>query len=454
MSAIGQTALIADKLIEARQLRFLSDDNFYEYSQIILDPEYVGSEVAHTGNPASVAAHEKFKQRSEQLSKWVENGHTLVLIVRSPRPFRFKVGVNQVSTASIHSLRALQPLVFANATGAQIDVTGATSTDMLFSKFIGRMRYEATVSGAGLMSMLRVKTTSAAQTQLVGAYRKFGKGKIVLVPICAGTSEQNNDYFSMLTELPALLVESKNNELPEWVDLYMTQNEKVSVAGIKRIRKEIQFLEQQIADEQKCVEDTRELKALFSGTGHQLQQAAASALREFGLTVVEGPIGRADLLATDGKRLIAVEVKGLDGSAKESDFRQVERWKAEANLVLSNHDDTLVKDDPDLANYRRQINELSLPADAIGDSKGLLIVGTYRSLPLLERSELDYPDGVVRRLEQNDVCGLTGLQLFSLVMVARENPAEKHAIIEALLRTAGVMKGVPAWDQYVSSSNE
>jgi hypothetical protein len=166
------------------------------------------------------------------------------------------------------------------------------------------------------------------------------------------------------------------------------------------------------------------------------------------LRCVDGPPSRADLLASDGKRVIAVEAKGLESSAREKNFRQVQSWKAEVDLALT-VDPEDVAENPDLKRYVEQLGLIGVAGKTADDCKGLIVIGTFRNIPLNERKMPDFPDNVTRSLIQSDVCAVTGLQLFGLVLQARSNPGSRANIVASLFETAGVSDMASNWHEFL-----
>jgi hypothetical protein len=109
-----------------------------------------------------------------------------------------------------------------------------------------------------------------------------------------------------------------------------------------------------------------------------------------------------------------------------------------------------VSRDPDLRRYAEQLNKLGLPfADVAEDCKPLIVIGTFRTTPLIERSEPDFPEPVTRLLTRSKACAMTGVQLFTLVTQAREKPELKDEIVNEIVNTCGVLARGKDWSQYV-----
>jgi hypothetical protein len=233
---------------------------------------------------------------------------------------------------------------------------------------------------------------------------------------------------------------------------YQSAPERSTAIKIGDLEKSAVELQIRIAEEKKILAGHGALKHLFCSTGNTFATAVASALTELSLSVLEGPHPRADLLSTRANRFIAVEAKGVEGPAKEGHLRQVERWSAEVNSTVELPAEDVSRD-PDLRRYAEQLNKLGVPfSDITENCKPLMVIGTFRTTPLVDRTEPDFPDPVVRSLNRSQACAMTGLQLFTLVMQAREKPELKEQIVDEIIGTYGVFARGTDWSQYLEKN--
>ena len=101
-----------------------------------------------------------------------------------------------------------------------------------------------------------------------------------------------------------------------------------------------------------------------------------------------------------------------------------------------------------LEDYRRQLAILNLGGrDQDQDCKGILVLGTFRLIPLDQRTQPDFPENVKGVLVRQDISALTGIQLFSLLMLARSDDALKEQVRHALVNTRGVLEMGSDWAQ-------
>jgi hypothetical protein len=277
----------------------------------------------------------------------------------------------------------------------------------LFSPVAGLLNYSVVMEGQRLVPLLlvqpAVKTTTSAA--VVGGYVRIGDGLVVFVPAGQGPGQP---YWLALAQLPSLLRRDKP-EFPEWVDKFQTAAEVTAFDNIAAQKEQIKRLQAETAKLEIQTSDGRRLKQLFVGSGSNFEDAVAEALRELGLSVVPGPHPRADLLATDGKRIAAIEAKGIDGASREEHVRQVMMWMPDVDAAMSTALSGQIGD-VDLGRYVEQLK--LLPTDQLdrsSDCKGILVIGTFRKLPLDQRAQQpDFPENVVRVIARQDVCALTG----------------------------------------------
>lgn len=429
---------------------FLGTHNFDEANVIFWSPQTIVGELQHKGQGHLVQPdmYKMLQARMSALAAWVSEGHTLVLIDSNTVSFQYVDHQNMAQHACLEHTPPLVGVSFKAATGVHVEYCGPSWTDEVFRDQIPRIRYNTMIVGDELTPLLRVRAATAGAQQIIGGYRKRGPGLIFYVPPFNGSAVDNQVFLDKLGRLPALLRGSPA-ELPDWVNAYQSASERSISDQISKLEQAAEQLKVQIAEEQEALVAYRSLKQLIAGTGASFANAVAAALRELGLDVVEGPHPRADLLSINGSRFIAIEAKGVEGGVREAQFRQAERWIAEVNSTVGLAAEEVSKD-PDLSRYGTQLAKLNFAFDSISDDcKGLMVIGTYRTTPLADRSEADFPEPVLRLLNRSKVCALTGAQLFTLVMEARENPSLKSDIGNELMSTCGVLERGRDWRKYL-----
>ena len=382
------------------------------------------------------------------LANWVAQGHTLILIGSNTIPFRYYNDQNIVQDACLETTEPLAGVDFIAATGTRVEYCGPPAAEEIFNSQLSRFRYDGLIKSKEVTPLLRVAAVTAAAPQIVGGYRKLGLGVIFYIPPFQGAVAETKAFFDNIARLPKL-IGGTPSVLPDWVSTYQSASEKITSEKISNLEQASAQISLQIAGEKATLESHRALKQLIGGSGSAFAGAVAAALRELDLNVVEGPHPRADLLSVGRTRFIAIEAKGIEGAVREAQFRQTERWTAEVNSTVGLPIEE-VRKDPDLNRYAAQLAKLNTPFENISeDCKGLMVIGTYRTTPLADRGEPDFPESVLRLLNRSKVCAITGAQLFTLVMQIRENPALKANIVNELMDTCGVLVRGRDWQTYL-----
>lgn len=421
----------------------LSTTNLYEHELIFLSPSALARELWTTQHYfVQKDKHEAALAKMAQLSEWVKKGHTLVALGPMPVPFSIVQHGRTLGEFSVERYSPLDLIKMTPKSGSSVQLTGQNEKIIsdLLSKHLSS--YSVVISGRGLVPLITVKTANTSgATDIVAGYVQLEKGLVIFAPHWNGPG---SDYWRSLAQLPSRL-RCEPTAWPEWIDHYRTRRETEMFDCRERSHQEVQKLRAKIIALEADIEHQRQLKRLFTATGPEFEEAVCDALCELGFQVTVGPHPRADLLGSDGVRVVAIEAKGIEGAAREEHVRQVMMWMPEVDAALSTPMDEPAPD-PVIEGYKTRLRELDLSKrDTAHDCKGILVLGTFRSLPLAERTALDFVNNVAQVLTRQDVCALTGLQLFNLVITGRTEPEKKQGIRAAIMATRGVLGTSTDW---------
>jgi hypothetical protein len=418
----------------------VSTTNFYEHELIFFLPSELLTEMK-VPQLVPDSVYVNVVSRMEELTKWVEAGHTLVVLGLHPAPFQFAMQ-NRASSEMIENFQPFNRVQLTAKSGSSIQTAPEKEIVSLLGGFVNSLPYNTVMKGVGLIPLLTVRATSktVGPADIIAGYVEVGGGLVIFSPRHQGPGQP---YWLALQKLPSVLRREKP-DVPAWVDSFRTTDETNAFDDVASRKGEVERLHSEIADLEVKIAGARHLKHLFVGSGPSFEEAVCDALRELGLDVVPGPHPRADLLVSSGVRIAAVEAKGVEGAAKEEYVRQVMMWMPEVDAALSMPTDA--SGDPVLAKYREQLEKLNLERlDRNADCKGILVLGTFRLLPLDQRAQPDFVENVVQVLTRQDICAVTGLQLYCLVLMARSDPANKEKIRLALFETRGVLDMARNW---------
>jgi hypothetical protein len=408
--------------------------NFDEYDQIFLDFAYLPAELGQQATAQTI------NLRMVQLNQWVRRGNTLVVLSVMP------VWMQPLGQY-LNFFEPFSGLGFQSVEGSRMEACGPREAFELLTGLIEQMSYSFVITGDDLKPLLRVRTANkSGPTQVVAGLRQLDAGQIIYLPKLSGNSSKWVLPLAAIQKLAAVLTRREPDELPGWVHQFRSESELAALAEIDVLEVEVGRIRTEIARHQLSIDDAIRLKQLIAGSGQGFAEAAANALKELGFRVVEGQHPRADLVVSDGSRIAAVEVKGVEGPIGEKHLRQLWAWMAEIDNILSMPAGERSKEQVD---YATIIEKLETPVGDF-DCKGLLIVGTFRATPLDQRSEPDLPDPVQRRLGSTDTCILTGLQLLGLVLAGRQDPKVKPLFVQELMSTRGRLNRVLDWTEFLA----
>jgi hypothetical protein len=418
-----------------RAAGLLSTANIYEHDTIFFMFDVAASEFLQ-GTPKSTPKymHDWFLRRMTEVDEWIKKGHTLVVLGPKPTPFQY---IDQLvgNDFALERYPVLNTISMTRKTGDSVEVVGQQAViDLLSASVEG---YGVVIKGPELVPLITVKTTKNTRgpKDIVAGYVKYGDGLIIFAP---DWHLPGGRYWTALSQLSSLL-QAEAPELPAWVDHFLTGTEVEMFNGVDSRKKQATKLQSEVDALEGTINSHRQLKALFTATGSQFEKAVADGLTELGFQVVPGPHPRADLIISSGTRIGAVEAKGIEGAAREEFVRQVMMWMPEVDTALSTPLAELAPD-ATIQDYKDKLLSLDLSGrDTSLDCKGILVLGTFRSLPLSQRTNADFADNVRQVLSRQDVCAMTGLQLYSMVIDARADPALKPKFRQAIMDTRGVI---------------
>jgi hypothetical protein len=436
-------------------MALVSDSNFDEYNRIVMLPYVLKAQLLQSSEYLPIARADRARRRLSDLETWVSDGHTLIVILNQFHeqvPVMNWSGTGYDEPLEIAKLFPLSLISVERSAGKRIEFCGTPAIDS-FQIWLEKLHYQLIIRNDDLLPLLRVSRAGSGEAQIVGGMKHHGAGCVLFFPPLNPASVlQQRDYFLALSNLPQLL-QAHQNPLPPWVTRFKNENEAAASRDIEELEAKIAALQMQIASNQSAIDAAYPLKSLFAATGTAFEEAVLSALQEIGLHTIAGPHPRADLLAFHRNRIVAVEAKGLDGCAREVDLRQTEKWVFEVKTTVELPAQER-STDPDFVRYAEQLKTLGVPIDESESKfqcKGVLIVGTFKSAPLDQRTQPNFPDALIRKIETSKVCALTGLQLLGLVLQVRKDSNLKDTIVDEIFSTNGLLGRAEDWRKFLSS---
>lgn len=211
-------------------------------------------------------------------------------------------------------------------------------------------------------------------------------------------------------------------KVDKWVEDYSFKKLKEISQDIKEIDSEIQKLEEKkILLEKEKNNYERIRNVLLNLAGDFLTDVCKEVLISLGLKFTEVEIGREDLVFIHNEKHYVIEVKGSTKSASKENVRQ-----------LSSH----------LTEYKN---------DKEIEPKGILLINTWRELPIKERNTNDkpnFPENIMNLVNLNNILLMTTQQLFVAYCDNLEVKFDLDEFIKKIDETKGVLEGYDDIQKY------
>lgn len=384
----------------------MSNQNMLEYDFIIIDTKTMASELKDS-EPDDV------ERRVKDLKEFITvKNLPIVFICSTPKFFHLNF--------ALHGHRPFSSLFQieideVKAEGRKIEINKENISAGFFSKYVQNFAYSACFSKHPGISIGNAKSKKAMS---IGFYTK----DIVLIPDFDEDAHFEQDEF--LSDLYEFCKQVRRDEeglgLPEWTTTYNLPGEKQEREFLAKIDDEIAKLIKKREETELRLSSFLPLKQLWTSTGGNLENTVRMVFVELGFKILNTEANRDDLLLDWKDQKIVVEIKGQTKSAAEKHAAQLEKW---------------------VSNYFAEYEVLP---------KGILIVNTYRELPLSERNLPSFPEQMLPYATSRSHCLTTSVQLCGLLLFCREKPDMKDQAIEEFISTVGLYKKFDDWKNWVT----
>jgi len=388
----------------------------------------------------------RLNYRLDALSDWVQSGHTLIVVLDSVWSAQYKPSPSANAFWHLNSRAPFSEVTYEIASGTRLEFCGPKHLEQFFAPSLAKLSYNYVIADADLIPLLRVQRPLAGPERAVAGVKPLGRGRVFFLP----KSSVGPSYIHTAIALAAV-EDAPAAELPQWVTSIRTKEEAAAVAEVAALRSRLTEIASAIEEMQSEADKLASVKALVAASGRPFEVAVATALRELGLSVVDGPNSRADLIATDGTNLLAVEAKGLDGPVREQNVTQANRWLAELNATVTASEEER-KRDQELARYADQIRTLGIDPAPSTICRGLICVATFRNTPLGARSEPDIPYNVatlLSRPQNSQIAAITGLELMLSVLAIRNDSSLRDPFVSSLFSHSGAIESGLHWSDFL-----
>jgi hypothetical protein len=480
IASIGLPALLS----EADKVTLFSQQHLSHYDLLFtslpslraeligFDPEatpqaYSNTTVAHT---TLEIRKPQLVSRLAEIEGLVKAGSTLVVLLMSPIPqLRSQKGNNLTDFDSEDAwVWFLKGMSFTLVNGLEAEYSGPPDDDTRKYFEAEKLPYGSSISGGGLVEVLRTPSKIASLAKSVGMARIVGKGKVLYLPYppCFNPKEPANKVAShqrevfkhIVLKIANSLVDVPAQERPEWAQKYVSLTGAALSVKIEELQTEVNNLQDDIAS--KNIQLVREYwkQDLIWAHGATLESAVARLFGDIGIIMRPGPAGRADLIGRWGDYLLVVEVKGFTGATQEFAVTQCIGWCYEFEALLNDKEAAVTSV---LAEYRKLLEELGCFAED-GTRlpnlrmKGMIVSNTYRDTKLEGRPDLtDQPTqhfsaAIQDKLKLHDLVALTTLQLYGLHEIKSDADALASEM-QTLVKGVGRFEPFADWKSFIST---
>jgi hypothetical protein len=435
--------------------RFGGDISAFDYDLVIWDPAasfdsyhsnewYRGRRLL--SEHVSVQMRSDAARRRAEFVEYISSGRVLIVTVRPPQECYVDTGQrsysgtghNRVTTKQVESFDLLSALptsncIFTGARGSRIEFDGDGPIVELLRKYRKHLAYEAVVTNPPGTVLAHVTGTDRV---LASIRRSKAGGHLILLPAIRLAIEYDPDNPEYFDREDAWLPEAREFQVdllsaverlsgvksvsrPPWADQYATDEQQHLRSEIVKQQERIEAARNGLRKLQQAKDAAEARDQLYLGTGRALELEVKGVLELLGGTVTEPDPGRDDWKVMFPEGEAVVEVKGVTKSAAEKHAAQLEKWVAGAM------EETDKK------------------------PKAILVVNTWRNLPLSERVEADFPDQMLPYCQSREHCLITGLQLFVLRSDVEKIPDRAEYWRNRLLEASGMITGCEDWQSVI-----
>ncbi|MFZ2471448.1 MAG: hypothetical protein WAW52_05830 [Methanothrix sp.] len=419
-------------------ISYKSNTSLFEYDIVIWDPNFLISEyrgINYSRHKYPLDEFSDFNEETEfiedvsrrkrEMAEILENGKSIIIF--TPKPQRF----NASSVKDLSAILPIENVQTIDGAGESIDFSGKEP----FNKFwvtnkdylTYRAYFERCKNGEPIFYIKGTK-------KVLGFHFRLGNGNLIFIPnfldegIYNISKKRKNEAINNFIESIKNLIFELNKDaddfkIPNWCSNYSLPGENLNRDKLRRQEAELKEIESKINIQKKLLMELEKHKILFAGDGRDLELEVCKIFRDLGFDVKEGPPGRDDLILKCHDKIAVVEVKGVSKSAAEAHVRQLESW---------------VCDHP----QQPQIKP-----------KGILVINTYKNIPLKDRTEKPFPDQMLPFSEKRGHCLITGLQLLGLYFDCMNKPSKKEEMIRLLFDTNGIFREYEDSSKFLEPNN-
>ncbi|RYF97096.1 MAG: hypothetical protein EOO02_21215 [Chitinophagaceae bacterium] len=266
-------------------------------------------------------------------------------------------------------------------------------------------------------SEIKVLATTVKTCKAIAFLGKITKGRVLMLHQVYFDTKEIPDFDKWFYGQIRQIFSHLNDDLseivgsaPDWVNDIKLENQELMSNEIARLSEEKKNIEARIERQEALHLNYSILKSILFTSGKFLEKGIATVMTHLGIQHLVPPGSETDLIISEEDEYIAVEIKGVTGSASLKNSRQLEDW---VNKTADQYDQEEVK--------------------------GLLLLNCYHTLPLDQRVEIIFPPNVVDFSKKRGHCLMTTTSLFHMVKEFDSGKLDKKQILALIRTTEGVL---------------
>lgn len=319
---------------------------------------------------------EKLNSRKKQFKEFFSIGRLLVITTPIDYKYHYKLKDDNKAEGTIDIWEALNITSPSCSTieGKNIQGNENYSANLFLDRHSNRLFYNRKVEKSEGSPLFYIKDTK----HVVGEYYLVGTGIILVIPEFTRTNEppENSVFIDSLINLSQRILDVNSKrvkKIPGLVDKYVLSEEQVELDKRDNLIKKKKEIENEINIQDQILDENKRMKLLFSGDGTSLEIICKEVFENIGFEVNTPDGNRDDLIIKLNKRVAVVEIKGVTKSSAEKHSAQLQKWISDYHI-------------------ENGINP-----------KGILIVNTYKNMALMERIDNDFPDQMMKYVNQMEI---------------------------------------------------
>ncbi|MEQ8469866.1 MAG: hypothetical protein RIC35_01695 [Marinoscillum sp.] len=358
--------------------------------------------------------------RKKEFEEFFHIGRTLVITAPIFHEYKYQIKEGSGNgTLDIWKCLPIDPPKCSINNGQNIETIDEWFTTNFLDIFKHNLYYNYRIDQSNGIPLFFIKDTK----YVVGEYYKVGNGIILIMPEFNLPQGKDIEEF-VLSQIHIsnglLELESENEfKYPEMVYDYKTPNELSERKKLDQLIQQKVEIEKKIEAENEVIDEINKTKLLFTSDGDLLETTCKAIFERLGFETIKPEKNRDDLIIKFNEYVAVVEIKGTSKSSGEKHSAQLQKW---------------------VSDYH--INKDYNP-------KGILIVNTYKNIPIENRTEKDFPDQMMKYVSQMEHCLISGLQLFALYEDFKGGKISQEKVLELLFNTVGELKYTKNIERYL-----